>query len=579
MGRRMTSAFTLVLAAIAVAPAANLDAQEMRRYRVLIPNFEALEGADRKFGENAAEELRELVNSLATHAPIEKKEIESSLKRFKMKMEELDCIRTRQLAAQMEAQVALCATYSGTGTDHAVTAEFWDVSSGESFKVDATNGVDKQELAVAQHIFGQFDRYVQQVRFTQFCTDYAQSQQWDNALRNCDQALELNPGAVSTRFQRARILYESQRLPEALEELVRVLALNQFHEEALQLAGFISAKEGQDEQATQYYRQYLELNPGNAAVRSRIAYDLAQAGNPKGAMEFVQIGLDVDPENLSLLEQFGGYAFAAGLEANQAAAVGAENGGGLAPEAAESFRKAIEAYTKVYTARGAETPVAHLRNIVAAYVQLAEIDQAVAMSQRALETYPQEEAIWSVYADALQRAGRLDDAVAALDRVKEINPSYPAASMRQGNWLIQAGRIDDAVAVLRAAVAGNTDQADQAARLIFADAYSKGIQGNRYQYAITGMTAAKQLPDLSSVMISQLNFWHAYAIYSAGVTEQAPQTLETAKVTLPKFQQAIQLFGQAREYAATQASINLAQFVSNTQTYVEIQEAVIKRGR
>ncbi len=579
MGRRMTSAFTLVLAAIAVAPAANLDAQEMRRYRVLIPNFEALEGADRKFGENAAKELRELVNSLATHAPIEKKEIESSLKQFKMKMEELDCIRTRQLAAQMEAQVALCATYSGTGTEHTVTAEFWDVSSGESFKVDAIDGVDKQELATAQHIFGQFDRYVQQVRFTQFCTDYAQSQQWDNALRNCDQALELNPGAVSTRFQRARILFESTRLPEALEELKRVLELNQFHEEALQLAGFISAKEGQDEQATQYYRQYLELNPGNAAVRSRIAYDLAQAGNPKGAMEFVQIGLDVDPENLGLLEQFGGYAFAAGLEANQASAVGAENGGGLTPEAAQCFRKAIEAYSKVYAAKGAETPVAHLRNIVAAHVQLDEIDQAVAMSQRALETYPQEESIWSVYADALQRAGRLDEAVAALDRVKEINPSYPAASMRQGNWLIQAGRIDDAVAVLRVAVAGNTDQADQAARLIFADAYSKGIQGNRYQYAITGMTAARQLPDLSSIMISQLNFWHAYAIYSAAVIEQAPQTLETAKATLPKFQQAIQIFGQAREYAATQASINLAQFVSNTQTYVEIQEAIIKRGR
>ena len=62
----------------------------------------------------------------------------------------------------------------------------------------------------AQHIFDSFDRYVQQTRFAAFCSEYAQSQQWDNALRNCDQALDLNPDAISTRYQRARILYEME---------------------------------------------------------------------------------------------------------------------------------------------------------------------------------------------------------------------------------------------------------------------------------------------------------------------------------------------------------------------------------
>lgn len=577
MVRRITRTFTWLAAALVVVPAAGATAQEMSRYRVLIPNFEALEGANRKFGENAAKELRTLINGLATHQPIDKKEIDENLKKFKMKMEELDCIRTRQLASQMNAQVALCASYSGTPASYTVSAEFWDVASGESLKVDPTSGVDKQELATAQHIFGAFDRYVQQVRFTQFCSDYAQSQQWDNALRNCDQAIELNPGAVSTRFQRARILFDSERLPEALDELKRVLELNQFHEDAIQLAGFISAKLGQDDQAMAYYQQYLELNPGNSQIRLKVAYDLAQGGDPAGAMALVQVGLEVDPSNANLWEMYGGFAFAAGLEANQKA--GTENGGGLSAEAADFFHKAIEAYGKVYEAKGAETPVAHLRNVIAAHIQLKEYDQAIAVAERTLAAHPQEESIWSIYADALQPVGRVDDALAALDKVKELNPAYPNIAMRQANWLVLAGRIDNALTVLKGAVTGLSVEPDVAAQLLFADAYANGIAKQRYGYGIQGISAAKQIPNVTSKMTSQLHFWHAFAIYMGAVAESEPQTLATARSTLPQFQQAMQLFPLAREYAATQASINLLQFMTNAQTYIEIQEAIIKRGR
>ncbi|NJD18980.1 MAG: tetratricopeptide repeat protein [Gemmatimonadetes bacterium] len=577
MVRRMTRAFTWLAAALAAVPAAGVDAQEMSRYRVLIPNFEALEGANRKFGENAAKELRVLINGLATHQPIEKKEMDDNLKKFKMKMEELDCIRTRQLASQMNAQVALCASYSGTPQSYTVNAEFWDIASGESLKVDPVQGADKQELAAAQHIFGSFDRYVQQVRFTQFCNDYAQSQQWDNALRNCDQALELNPGAVGTRFRRARILFEQEKFPESLDELKRVLELNQFHEDAIQLAGFISAKLGQDDQAMAYYQQYLELNPGNAQIRMRVAYDLAQGGDPAGAMDLVQVGLDVNPDDVNLSEMYGGFAFAAGLEANQKAGTNATET--LTPEAAAFFRKAIVAYGKVYAAKGAETPVGHLRNVIAAHVQLKEFDQAVAVAERTLQTHPQEESIWSVYADALQPLGRLDDALAALDKVKEINPTYQGIAMRKANWLVQAGRIDAATSALRGGVQDLTVEPDVAATLLFSDAYANGVNPKRYAYAISGITAAKQIPNVSSKMTSQLNFWHAFSVYMGAVAEQEPQTLATAKATLPKFQQAIQLFPLAREYAATQQSINLNQFLQNAQTYIEIQEAIIKRGR
>jgi tetratricopeptide (TPR) repeat protein len=575
----MKLAFTGLAVALALMPATKVSAQDLGRFRVLIPDFQPLEGADDDFGKDAAKQLRELVNTLATHQPIEKKEIEQNLKRFKMKMKELDCIRTRQLASQMNAQVALCASYVDKGDkQYDLKAAFWDVASGESFEVTPTTASEKQDKEAAQHIFDQFDSYVQQVRFAQFCGEYAQSQQWDNALKNCDDALALNPSAVGTRYQRARILYEMNRYPEAMDELGKVLELNGFHEDALQLAGYISAKQGDDEKALAYYQQYLELNPGNAAVRMKIAYDLAQAGDPQGAMKLIQVGLDVDPENTDLLEQYGGFAFSAGLEVNQESAVGTEDGGGVSPEAADYFHKAIDAYTKVFEVKGPETPVGHLRNIIVAYVQLDELDEAIAMAEKALETHPQEDAIWSTYADALQRAGRLDDAIAALDRVRAINPEYPNVALRQGNWLIQAGRVQDAVNVLKDVASQDAQQAETAARLIFADGYAKGIQKKQYGYAITTFGAAKGLPNLSEDMTHQLNFWHGYAILQAAMAEQEPNTLATAKSTLPKFQQALALFQKTGGYAKT-VNVDIAQLQNNCNTYIEIQQAIIKRGR
>ena len=128
MVRRMKFVFTLLVGALVLVPVAS-QAQEMGRFRVLIPDFEPVEGANDDFGKDAAKELRELINTLATHQSIEKKEIEQNLKRFKMKMDELDCIRTRQLASQIDAQVALCASYTEVADNQfVVNASFWDIA-------------------------------------------------------------------------------------------------------------------------------------------------------------------------------------------------------------------------------------------------------------------------------------------------------------------------------------------------------------------------------------------------------------------------------------------------------------------
>lgn len=580
----MLGRIKLVLGLAAVAavlvPAAEVAAQDGGRFRVIIPYFTPLQDADDDFGKDASKELRELMQNMATHVAMEEGDIKDEVKAFDMKIEDLDCIRTRQLAAQINVPVAICAEYTESGDKMVdVTATVWDVQGSESFAIDPFTMSEDDKEEAAMHIYEQFERYSTTVRSAAICNDYYASQQYENALRNCDESLALNPGAIGTRYLRGLVLYEMENLDEALTEFETVIEQNPFHEDALQRAGYISAVTDQDEKARGYYERYLEINPGNAAIRMRIAYELAQAGDPVGAMDFIQVGLDVDPENVDLHEQYGGFAFSAALEIQQEFEAMNENaGGGVAPDAVPYYRQAIASYERVFEAKGAETPVGHLSNVVSAYIQMEELGSAIELSERVLETHAMEDRLWVLYAEALQGSDRLDDAITALDRVMEINPEHPSAALRQGNWLIQAGRLQDAVNILASAAADDPQRAEQAARMIFAEAYQNGYQQDNFQYSIDGMSAAKELPNLTPEMTNQLNFWHGFSIYQMAVAEQEPNTLETANSTLPKFNQAVQLLQQSGDYP-TSVGVNLQQLLDNAGTYVEIQEAIIRRGR
>lgn len=560
--------------------ASALQAQEtMSRYRVLIPNLFPAEGTDKDFGEDLAKELRELMSTLGTHQAIEKKEIEDNLKRFRMKMDELTCIQTRQLGAQINAQVALCADFERVGENVNLTnIQFVDMGSSQVFEVDPITVNRREHEAAAQEIFDAFDQYVQQVRFRAFCFDYAGSSQWENSLRTCEQALELNPADEGVKYQRAFVLWKMERLDEALAQLEEIIApdANPYHEEALQLAGFLATTLGQNDDGRGYYSRYLELNPGAVAVRRRIAYEMFQAGDPEGAMLLVEEGLNVE-ESVELLADFGNYAFEA---ARRATPEGVQTGQAeVSPETRALYDRAIEAYMQVFEAKGDSMNVGYLRNAISAHIQLGNLEQASATAEQVLEVFPQEASVWAVYATALERQERIDEAVAALGRIEAIDPQYPDLYARQGNMLLASGRRADALPLLRRAVDDQGSDPNRIARIIFADAHSKGIlpEQKNWPYALEGILAAKAY-QVTPETQQMLDFWHGWVLYQQGIGIQEPNTLESAQRAAPMFRQAKEFFQSAQAYAQQQ-NINLAQILQATDTYIEIQDAIIKRGR
>jgi len=484
----------------------------------------------------------------------------------------MNCMRAVQLAPLIDAQVVFCGGYTQEGTNYVVEARYIS-QGGEEFIVDPVTVPEKDGHKQAAEYFHQALQ-VQNDQNTSalFCAQYASSQQWDNAMEQCDRSIALNPNATGSRFTRAQVLRNMEREEEALEEFLRVIELDPLNEAALQAAGFISGTLGNNEDARAYYGRYLELNPANASVRMNIAYELAQAGDPLGAMQFIEVGLEIDPEDTDQLKQHGGFAFAAGAEA----ALGFED---LPPEAVELYQKALTSFTTVYDLEGAEMDVRYLQNMVAANINLGEYQAAVDLSERVLETHASEPSLWSYYADALQRTGDVDGAITALGRIVGLDPEYPNVGARQGKWLLDEGRVEEAVPILQAAVARGEQTADAACGFVFFHGYSEGIQPENWSYAGEVLQLAKEF-EVTDDMRQQVDFWLGYAVLKAAIVRQEPQTKETAQATLPRFQEALRLMQSSGGYAVKEDLDGTRQsLIGNINTYIEIQEAIIKRGR
>jgi tetratricopeptide (TPR) repeat protein len=315
------------------------------------------------------------------------------------------------------------------------------------------------------------------------------------------------------------------------------------------------------------------VNPGDDNIRLNIAYDMSQAGDPEAAMGLVKQGIDAAPENAALLGTYASYAFQA-AQKRQAEAQGAD--GGVNAAAAAHYRDVIATLSKLRAMQGAETPATQLRMIVGSHVQLGEFADAERVANEILATTADDQITLSFLADAQQRQGRIDDAVATVSRIEQINPDARPGNIqiRQANWLLGAGRLQDALPYFRRAVERGED-ANQVSRLVFNDAVNKGVRAENWSYALTGLQAAKSF-SIDAATKAEYDFWHGYVLYNQGIASQRPQTLESARASLPIFEQARDLLTAGRA-GGTKAGVNVQQLLDAVNQYIEIQTVIIRR--
>ncbi|MFO7259634.1 MAG: tetratricopeptide repeat protein [bacterium] len=571
--RLVASAVGIVAATALFAAPEAVHAQS--RYRVLVPALKAEGGAKENFGRDVAERLRKSLEGMATHAPVDRGEMRAKLREVKRDEKELvDCVTARQFAVYINAMLYLCGEYRPAGSGMEVKAQFVTARTGEAFEIPPFTANTADEAA--QIIFNGFETVVNQQRLTTFCLDYLASEQWTNALENCNNALALNPNSEAALFGRARALLGLDSLEVAMQELEKLLELNPGHVDGLQTAGYVATKLNQPQKALEYYRAYLDLNPGDPQVRLTIAIDMARNGDPKGALELVEEGLAVDSSNLNLRQYAGHFALAAATKIET-------DSGARDPqrpaEALALYEKALGYYQSVFDERGSESDVEMLRRMMVTLVALDRTAEAVEMGARFVQAKPEDASLWSSYADALQKAGRLEEAIAALDSVLARDPNYERVYSRQVAWLASTGQIARIKAAYEKALARQEYEAqpDELARSVLLYAYNEKFQKGDQMGALPYFELVREMNTTPQTR-GLASYLGGFALLNHGRKVSEPETLQSAREALPIFQKARQFFLDARPYAEAN-KVDLAEPLSNVDTFIEIQEAIIKRGR
>jgi tetratricopeptide (TPR) repeat protein len=527
------------------AQAAVLQQEPGGRFRVLVVPL-VCRDLDKKFGEKVAKEIREQLEDFSTHAPIPENEYKRALKRYEVKEEEINAIKARQLANLMGAQVVYFGGCTASGAQWGVDAGFILVASGDEVSVPNLMVPDKSDQSVgnvAQASIASFQEQVKFVRARQFCADYVGSQQPENALRNCNEALEINASSAETLMNKGlafRQLYENADETEtpagtngwadsAVVYFERVLEVDPGRREALSNAAYIYSQKGDAAKASELYKDYLELDPANVPVRLRVAYDLAQADLMVEAIDIIEAGLEFTPDDVSLLQSMGDYALR------------------YSSEDPSYVEPALVAYERVLQIKGEETELSIIENALAAYTRADRTDEAIAFAELALESHSDSPRLWSLYADALSRNGRYSDAGAAMDRVLELDAAYPNGYLKRGQFKLENGDKDAAMADFDQAIASGTSSQNDVYSLFYSQAHG-ARNDNQYSEAIEFFENAARFAPADKKQ--DVEFWWGYTYYQLAERIATPED-----IGLSQLQRAEQNFGAAKTHFQRAGSV------------------------
>ena len=517
------------------------------RYLVMIP---PLEGAN---GEEVANELRELVTAMPTHAAINHGDVREQMAEYDL--ETLDEISARQLAQVIDAQLVSWGTVRPTGAGLEADVKFVDTRSGDQINFAGVTGATPTELASA--IFSQFERSVEGMRQAIFCNDYLSSQSYEQALTTCEAALAIVPGSVSALYGKATALLYLEREEEALETYTRLLEIDAAHPDALLGAGLAASRLERSDEAMAYYNRYLEINPGNVQVRMAVTNDIAETGDYLSAFRVLETAI---PENRDNTD-FQRYLFSIATAAGQHALEQTDT-----TTAHEIFEVALEAYQAGFS-NGEPPDASQLRQVIAVNTALGRTEEAIRIARDATTQFPEEAQIWSQLATVYVQAGQHGEAIQTLNRVIELDPDYENVYIRRAQAYIQAGQRQQALADLeRAAERGERETLAQ----VLYNLGAESIRAERWDDAAATFSAAHDYA--SGDLRNNISFYWGFSIYKQGETIARANTqgnVQPAQRALEFFQRAVPLL-EASSHAQS------ATVLTGARQYIENQQAIIQ---
>ncbi len=540
------------------------------RIRILVANLKPEDETDEDFGEDLSDELRDLLD-LDTHVAMSGRDTDDAAREFDLRLDGLDCLLAQQLATLIEVQLVFCGTYRTEGDLIRYSGSFVTVPGGEQFTPEPATAPENEAEQAAEGFAAFFDATRDRLQQLSFCQVDFSSQNWEGVLQYCARAVELAPDSRESRTALAGAHLELEQYPQALLHFEILVEQDPFSSTALQAAGLVALQLQELEKAREYLGRYLELNPSDVGARLQIAADLVEQGDDRGAVDLMAAGFEHSPDNIELRLQHGNNAFRAALElqARQPQPAGGEPPT-LTPEVADLLQEALASLEVALAALGVDMEPQGVVNMMRGYLQLDDATEAAGLGERGLILFPDNAAILNELSVSYQRAGMLDESVAAITRALEIQPDLPRARVRTATYLLEAGRPDDAVQWIQQAAQAQEVPADELATTLFFHGYTEGVERGNSAMGIRLFTAAKGLSDVSPAVLSQLNLFHALALFTPpNEFLRENQTVEACDEHQAALDEAAELFPQGQLYG-DQQGMDVEQLILATAAFQEM---------
>lgn len=246
-------------------------------------------------------------------------------------------------------------------------------------------------------------------------------QAFENARTACALARDMAPGSAEVDLALGDLYRVSGDHEQAMAHYAKARRDHAQAPAALVGMAQLHAARGEHRHAAEYFRQALELSPGEPTIHGFLGLERYQAGDLDGAIAAFQRSVELDPDNADLWSSLGGVYLAAGK--NREAAVAFERSLAIRPTAAV------------------------LSNYAEIRKQQKDYAAAVTLLRRALELEPSHPVFWGNLGDALQgdplTASQAPDAYARAARLAgeflAISPDDPIMTAARGWYLANSG--------------------------------------------------------------------------------------------------------------------------------------------
>jgi tetratricopeptide (TPR) repeat protein len=237
---------------------------------------------------------------------------------------------------------------------------------------------------------------------------------------------------VQELLQRGVSCHQSGRIDEAVQWYRKVLEIDPENTAALNNIGIAMQEQGKLDEAVICYNQAISIRPDYVEAHSNLGAALNELGKIDESVVSCKKALSIDPNYNKAHTNLGN----------------ALKEQGKLDEAVISYQKAISIepdYAEPHS------------NLGSTLHDLGKLDEAVISYQKAISINPNYTEAYYNLGNALQEKGKLEEAVTSYQKAISINPGYAKAHCNFGDALKEQGKLEEAVASYQKAISINPE--------------------------------------------------------------------------------------------------------------------------